>query len=202
MKRIGIIGAMEEEVASFKEKMEIQEVRTIAGMEFCRGICENQPVIIVRSGIGKVNASVCTQILCDVLQAEVIINTGVAGSLKNAINIGDIVLSVDALQHDMDATGFGYEPGVIPRMETSVFKADDALVDLAERVCREVNPDIQVFRGRVVSGDLFRDGVDYPPETGAYLDLLARLHRDLAARADRVTELVCGLPVHWKGGEV
>ena len=54
----------------------------------------------------------------------------------------------------------------------------------------------------VVSGDLFRDGVDYPPETGAYLDLLARLHRDLAARADRVTELVCGLPVHWKGGEV
>ena len=78
-----------------------------------------------------------------------------AGSLKNAINIGDIVLSVDALQHDMDATGFGYEPGVIPRMETSVFKADDALVDLAERVCREVNPDIQVFRGRVVSGDQF-----------------------------------------------
>lgn len=155
MKRIGIIGAMEEEVASFKETMEIQEVRTIAGMEFCRGICENQPVIIVRSGIGKVNAAVCTQILCDVFQAEVIINTGVAGSLKNAINIGDIVLSVDALQHDMDATGFGYEPGVIPRMETSVFKADDALVDLAERVCREVNPDIQVFRGRVVSGDQF-----------------------------------------------
>ena len=78
-----------------------------------------------------------------------------AGSLKNVINIGDIVLSVDALQHDMDATGFGYEPGVIPRMETSVFKADEVLVNLAEKVCREVNPDIQVFRGRVVSGDQF-----------------------------------------------
>ena len=59
----------------------------------------------------------------------------------------------------------------------------------------------EMFDGKS-SGDLFRDGVDYPPETGAYLDLLARLHRDLAARADRVTELVCGLPVHWKGGEV
>ena len=155
MKKIGIIGAMEEEVAVLKEMMEIQEVRTIAGMEFCRGICENQSVIVVRSGIGKVNAAICTQILCDIFQSEMIINTGVAGSLKNAINIGDIVLSVDTLQHDMDATGFGYEPGVIPRMETSIFKADEALVDLAEKICREVNPDIQVFRGRVVSGDQF-----------------------------------------------
>lgn len=155
MKKIGIIGAMEEEVAALKEMMEIQEVRTIAGMEFCRGICGDQSVIVVRSGIGKVNAAICTQILCDVFQAEAIINTGVAGSLKNVINIGDIVLSVDALQHDMDATGFGYEPGVIPRMETSVFKADEVLVNLAEKVCREVNPDIQVFRGRVVSGDQF-----------------------------------------------
>lgn len=155
MKKIGIIGAMEEEVAALKEMMEIQEVRTIGGMEFCSGICGNQSVIVVRSGIGKVNAAICTQILCDVFRAEAIINTGVAGSLKNAINIGDIVLSVDALQHDMDATGFGYEPGVIPRMETSVFKADEALVNLAEKVCREVNPDIQVFRGRVVSGDQF-----------------------------------------------
>ena len=136
MRRIGIIGAMEEEVASLKGQMEIQEVRTIAGMEFFRGICEKQSVIVVRSGIGKVNAAICTQILCDIFQVEVIINTGVAGSLKNAINIGDIVLSVDALQHDMDATGFGYEPGIIPRMETSVFKADDALVELAEKVCR------------------------------------------------------------------
>ena len=155
MKKIGIIGAMEEEVAALKEMMEIQEVRTSAGMEFCRGICGDQSVIVVRSGIGKVNAAICTQILCDVFQAEAIINTGVAGSLKNVINIGDIVLSVDALQHDMDATGFGYEPGVIPRMETSVFKADEVLVNLAEKVCREVNPDIQVFRGRVVSGDQF-----------------------------------------------
>ena len=155
MRKTGIIGAMEEEVAALKELMEVQEVRSIAGMEFCRGIFGNQSVIVVRSGIGKVNAAICTQILCDVFQVAAIINTGVAGSLKNAINIGDIVLSVDALQHDVDVSGCGHEPGEIPRMETSVFKADEALVDLAEKVCREVNPDIQVFKGRVVSGDQF-----------------------------------------------
>ena len=155
MRRIGIIGAMEEEVAALKEQMDIEELRTIAGMEFCKGVCEGQPVVVVRSGIGKVNAAVCTQILCDVFQAEAIINTGVAGSLKNEINIGDIVLSTDALQHDMDATGFGYEAGVIPRMETSVFEADEELIALAEKVCCEVNPDIQVFKGRVISGDQF-----------------------------------------------
>lgn len=155
MKKIGIIGAMEEEVAKLKENMQIQETSVIAGMEFCQGICEGQNVVIVRSGIGKVNAAVCTQILCDVFKVNVIINTGVAGSLKNEINIGDIVLSEDALQHDMDATGFGYDPGVIPRMEESVFKGDEMLLKLAQKVCQEVNPDIQVFRGRVVSGDQF-----------------------------------------------
>lgn len=155
MKKIGIIGAMEEEVAKLKENMQIQETSVIAGMEFCQGICEAQNVVIVRSGIGKVNAAVCTQILCDVFKVNAIINTGVAGSLKNEINIGDIVLSEDALQHDMDATGFGYDPGVIPRMEESVFKGDETLLKLAQKVCQEVNPDIQVFRGRVVSGDQF-----------------------------------------------
>lgn len=155
MKKIGIIGAMEEEVASLKEKMNIESVKEIGGMEFCEGRCEDHPVVVVRSGIGKVNAAVCTQILSDIFHVNGIINTGVAGSLKNAINIGDIVLSEDTLQHDMDATGFGYAPGIIPRMETSVFKADEGLIGLAERVCREVNPEIQVFRGRVVSGDQF-----------------------------------------------
>lgn len=146
MRTTGIIGAMEEEVAALKELMEVQEVRSIAGMEFCRGIFEDQRIIVVRSGIGKVNAAVCTQILCDVFRAEAIINTGVAGSLRNAINIGDIVLSSDALQHDVDVSGCGHEPGEIPRMETSVFKADEALLDLAEKVCREVNPDIPGFQ--------------------------------------------------------
>jgi len=155
VKMIGIIGAMEEEVSSLKQKMKVETVMQSASMEFVQGILEGKEVVIVRSGIGKVNAAVCTQILVDEFQVEAIINTGIAGSLKNEINIGDIVLSSDTLQHDMDATGFGYEYGVIPRMETSIFEADKALIHLAEECCRRVNPEIQVHIGRIVSGDQF-----------------------------------------------
>ncbi len=78
-----------------------------------------------------------------------------AGALYQKLNIGDIVVSTDALQHDMDATGFGYPMGVIPRMETSIFEADRGLLEAARKTCEEVNPDIQVFAGRIVSGDQF-----------------------------------------------
>ena len=151
----GIIGAMDEEVSCLKEAMKVERIHQIAGMDFYEGDLDGKKAVVVRCGIGKVNAAVCAQVLADRFQVDRIINTGVAGSLKNVINIGDIVLSVDALQHDMDATGFGYAPGIIPRMETSVFKADEGLVDLAEKVCREENPEIQVFKGRIVSGDQF-----------------------------------------------
>lgn len=160
MNHIGIIGAMDEEVKIIKERMNSQEIINKASMEFCRGILYGKEVVVVRSGIGKVNAAVCAQILVDEFKVEGIINTGVAGSLRNEINIGDIVLSKDALQHDMDATGFGYPLGVIPRMEESTFIADTTLLDIATEVCKEVNPDIGVFQGRVVSGDQFISGRD------------------------------------------
>lgn len=155
MKTIGIIGAMDEEVSRLKEKMQVKKVEKKAGMEFFDGELAGKEVVIVRSGIGKVNAGICTQILVDDFQVEAVINTGVAGSLKNEINIGDIVLSSDSLQHDMDATGFGYKPGIIPRMEQSVFVADPQLIELAKKVNEQVNPEIQTFVGRVVSGDQF-----------------------------------------------
>ncbi|MFU0827940.1 MAG: adenosylhomocysteine nucleosidase [Lachnoclostridium sp.] len=155
MNKIGIIGAMDEEVNQLKEKMTDVSVKVKAGMEFFSGKLYSKDVVIVRSGIGKVNAAVCTQILIDDFQIDIVINTGIAGSLKAEINIGDMVISTDALQHDMDATGFGYGYGVIPRMETSVFKADTELTNKAKAVCSRVNPDISVFLGRIVSGDQF-----------------------------------------------
>ena len=155
MKTIGIIGAMDEEVSRLKEKMQVKRIENKAGMEFFEGDLSGKDVVIVRSGIGKVNAGICTQILVDDFQVEAVINTGVAGSLRNEINIGDIVLSSDALQHDMDATGFGYEPGIIPRMDNSIFAADKELLMVAEKVNREVNSEIETFVGRVVSGDQF-----------------------------------------------
>lgn len=152
---LGIIGAMEIEVNRIKEQMEDVSVTDKAGMSFFEGKWNGNDVVVVRSGIGKVNAAVCAQILSDTFHADAIINTGIAGSLKNEINIGDIVLSTDAIQHDMDAQGFGYAPGVIPQMEVSDFQADEKLIELAKKCCAEVCPDIQVFTGRVVSGDQF-----------------------------------------------
>lgn len=155
MNPIGIIGAMDEEVARLKEKMTNVRVTTKAMMDFYQGLLGNKPVVVVRSGIGKINAAVCTQILVDDFQIRAVINTGIAGSLRNWIDIGDIVVSTDALHHDMDATNFGYPLGQVPRMDVHSFKADETMANLAKEVCEEVNPDIHVYLGRVVSGDQF-----------------------------------------------
>ena len=152
---LGIIGAMDQEVSILKEKMEVKKIDKRASMEFYVGILNGKEVVIVKCGVGKVNAAVCTQILADCYQVEAVINTGVAGSLRAEINIGDIVVSTDALQHDMDATGFGYEPAEIPLMGKKTFEADASLRSLIAETCREVNPEIGVFEGRVVSGDQF-----------------------------------------------
>ncbi len=152
---LGIIGAMETEVAEVKKNMQDVNVETIAAMDFYRGILKGKEAVVVRSGIGKVNAAICTQILADHYQVTAVINTGIAGSLRNEINIGDVVLSTDTVQHDMDATGFGYPAGQIPQMKEFSFPADDILRKLAEECCREVNSEVGVFTGRVVSGDQF-----------------------------------------------
>ena len=152
---IGIIGAMDEEVAILKESMEVQDTMERAGMTFVKGIMSGKEVVVVRSGIGKVNMGICAQILIDCFGVDTLINTGVAGSLDADINIGDIVISTDAVQHDMDVSMLGEPVGQIPRMDTFSFPADEKLVKLAVEVNKEVNPDIQTFTGRVLSGDQF-----------------------------------------------
>lgn len=152
---IGIIGAMEEEVAQLKKNMFVQETVELAGMTFFAGELEGRRVVIVRSGIGKVNAAICAQILVDKFQVRALINTGVAGSLDARIDIGDMVISTDALYHDMDTTVFGDELGQVPRMDTFSFPADRGLIEKAKAANEEVNPEIQTFVGRIVSGDQF-----------------------------------------------
>ncbi len=152
---IGIIGAMDEEVSHIVDVMQVTEVYEKASMKFNKGTLNGKDVVIVRSGIGKVNASVCTQILIDHFKVDYVINTGIAGSLRNEIDIADIVLSSDVLHHDMDATCFGYPLGQVPRMDVLSFKADKKLIEIAQKVCKKVVPDIKVFVGRVVSGDQF-----------------------------------------------
>lgn len=155
MGRTGIIGAMEEEIALLKEKMEIEVIVKKASMEFYQGTLNGREIVVVRSGIGKVNAGLCAQILVDVFNVSRLINTGIAGSLKAEINIGDIVISSDALHHDMDARNFGYARGEIPRMNTISFPADPELISIAKTACEKVNPEIGVFVGRIVTGDQF-----------------------------------------------
>ena len=152
---IGIIGAMEDEVAQLKKNMEIEETTEVASLSFCRGKLSGREVVVVRSGIGKVNAAICTQILVDQFHVDVIINTGIAGSLDAEIDIGDIVISTDAVEHDMDASIFGDPIGQIPQMDTFSFPAHESLVKLAKEVNEKANPDVHTWIGRVVSGDQF-----------------------------------------------
>lgn len=155
MKKVGIIGAMELEVEQLKSQMELERVVTKASMDFCVGRLNGVDVVIVRCGIGKVNAALCAQILADVFEVSHIINTGVAGSLNADLNIGDILVSKDALHHDIDVTIFGYQLGEVPQVGFREFKADQTMIDAAVTACREVNPDLQARVGRVVSGDQF-----------------------------------------------
>ena len=152
---IGIIGAMEEEVSALKAEMEIKETVEYASMQFCKGVLCGKDVVIVRSGIGKVNAGICAQILADKFEVDILINTGIAGSLDAAIDIGDMVISTDLVEHDMDATIFGDPLGQVPRMDTFAFPADAELVKKAVAANEEANPDIKTFTGRIVSGDQF-----------------------------------------------
>ena len=152
---IGIIGAMEEEVSLLKDAMQIEETIEYASMSFCKGTLCEKSVVIVRSGIGKVNAAICAQILVDKFHVDMLINTGIAGSLDAAIDIGDMVISTDLVQHDMDTSIFGDPIGQVPRMDTFSFPADPVLVEKAVQANQEANPDIQTFTGRIVSGDQF-----------------------------------------------
>lgn len=152
---LGIIGAMQQEVAQLKEMMSEVTITQVAGMEFYQGILKEKSIVVVQSGIGKVNAAICVQILVDKFAVTGIINTGIAGSLNANIDIGDIVLSTDAVEHDMDTTIFGYEYGRTPGMDVTAYPADITLLETAKACCHVLGDEIGVHVGRVATGDQF-----------------------------------------------
>lgn len=152
MKTIGIIGAMDEEVAFIKEISEIISAKNILGLDFFVGKYGSNSVVIVKCGIGKVNAAACTQVLIDHFAVDCVINVGVAGGIFADLKIGDVVISTDAVQHDMDVSALGDPIGTIPRMDESYFKADEELIELAEKA-GETLEGHNVYKGRVASGD-------------------------------------------------
>jgi len=152
--KLGIIGAMDVEVASLKEKMGNPSVVVKAGMEFCEGVLEGLPAVVVQCGIGKVNAAMCAQILCSNFEVTHLVNTGIAGSLLAALDIGDLVISKDAIHHDFDLRFWGRPIGQVPGVDVTAFPADEAMIQLAFAAAEEVNPGHTKI-GRVASGDQF-----------------------------------------------
>ena len=153
--RIGIIGAMKSEVSLLKEEMKIERQEHIAGMDFFSGQLGSHEVVVVQSGIGKVNAAICAQILIDDFQVTYIINTGVAGSLNKDLNIGDIVVSVDAVQHDFTVEAIGFKKGEIPFTGLVAFAADETLRKRAMEAVTITLSGVKAVEGRVCSGDQF-----------------------------------------------
>lgn len=154
MKKLGIIGAMETEVETLLGVMEEKTVRNRAGSVFYEGMLEGLPVVVVQCGVGKVNAALCAQILCDCYGVTHLVNTGIAGSLCADLDIGDLLVSQDAMYHDFDCVNFGYPYGKVPGMDTVAFPADETLMKLAYEAAESVNPGHTKI-GRVASGDQF-----------------------------------------------
>lgn len=156
MAKIGIIGAMDEEVAYLKS---IATEKTEKDGFVC-GKIDGKEVVVVMSGIGKVNAALCAQKLILQFGVTHVINTGIAGAMAKGLKVLDMVASTDAVYHDFDTTGFGYKPTVIPRMETSEFKADEKMIEAANKAFEELKSS-EVFKGhnlingRIASGDQF-----------------------------------------------
>ena len=152
--KLGIIGAMDVEVATLKEKMENISVSTHAGSDYYEGYLEGCPAVVVQCGVGKINAAICAQILINLYNVTHIVNTGIAGSLCVDLDIGDLVISRDAIHHDFDLRFWNRPIGQVPGMDVIAFPADEALVDAAFAAAEAENPG-HTKLGRVASGDQF-----------------------------------------------
>lgn len=154
--KLGIIGAMDVEVETLKEKLAKKTERTIAGSVYCEGILEGLPVVVVKCGIGKVNAALCVQALCDCFGVTHVVNTGVAGSLDAKLDIGDFVISQDAVYHDFDVhiLSDNYPVGQVPGLDVWAFPADKMMMDLAFSAANTLCPG-HAHIGTVASGDQF-----------------------------------------------
>jgi adenosylhomocysteine nucleosidase len=156
--RIGLLGAMAEEVDEILSCMEKKETLEVGGVHFYQGILEEQDVVLAHSGIGKVNAAMTVQKMVDYFHIDLLIFTGIAGAVDPALKVGDIVISDDSVQHDFDVSIFGYDKGRIPRLKKKLFYADRGLMERflrASQTIRKESPEVNVFLGRVLSGDQF-----------------------------------------------
>ncbi|AJH24780.1 MULTISPECIES: 5'-methylthioadenosine/S-adenosylhomocysteine nucleosidase [Bacillus] len=151
--KLAVIGAMEEEVTILRSKLKDAKQEMIAHCEFTTGSYEGVEVILLKSGIGKVNAAISTTLLLDRFKPDYVINTGSAGGFHHTLNVGDVVISTDVRHHDVDVTAFDYEYGQVPGLPAA-YKADEKLISITEEAVSELNG-IQVAKGTIATGDSF-----------------------------------------------
>lgn len=170
--KIGIIGAMEQEVAILREQLTECTTSSIGGCEFYQGKLAGHDVILTRSGIGKVAASIATVLLLDRFAPDCVINTGSAGGFDQALRVGDVVISNEVRHHDVNVTAFGYEPGQLPQ-QPAAFLSDEKLIDVAKKVMHDF-PNLQSRIGLICTGDQFMCEPDHIEKVrGTFPSMLA-----------------------------
>lgn len=153
--KVAVIGAMNEEIERMQKEMSVEETITFAKVPFYVGKMCGIDIVLCKSGVGKVNAALTTQILIDRFEVSHILFTGVAGALDESLEVGDLVVSTSAMQHDLDASPLGFKRGEIPMYDgDSDFKASTRLVEIAKEAAASLT-DRQVVCGRILSGDQF-----------------------------------------------
>lgn len=158
-KIIGIIGAMDSEIKLLTDKLEERVYQSYGDLTFVSGNFENKTAVIVKSGIGKVNAARCTQLLIDRYNPTAIINTGIAGGIYQGLSIGDFIIGTESVQHDFDVTAFGHYKGYMctgdDDSQPTIYKSDEILVDTLSKAARSVIKSGSVLYGRIATGDTF-----------------------------------------------
>lgn len=181
MQRIGIIGAMPQEVAYLASLLEGCETRQHAGSTFHSGRLHGAEVVVLQSGIGKVNAAVGATLLLERYAPDLIINTGSAGGFGEGLEVGDVVISSEVRHHDVDAVAFGYEYGQVPQMPAA-FLPDPRLVAVA-RECVTALGEVKVVEGLIATGDVFMACPERVAQTHARFPAMLAAEMEAAAIA-------------------
>ena len=166
---IGIIGAVIEEAEAIKKEIKDIKSNVINGISFFTGKFNDKDVVFVQSGIGKVNAAITATLLIEKFEVNEVIFSGVAGSLDEKLKVGDVVIGRDIVQHDVDATAFGYKMGQIPQMKEWAFESDKELIEKTGNI---FDFDHHIFYGRILTGDQFVSKKDLKIQLGKDFEAL------------------------------
>jgi len=187
MKLIGIIGAMEQEVALLKQQLKNVQTTKIAQFEFHHGQLNDSQVVLVQSGIGKVTAAIATTLLIQLFKPSCVINTGSAGGFDPELSVGDIVISTEVRHHDVDVTAFGYEPGQVPRLPAA-FDAHPVLISAADRSIAALGF-CKTKQGLITTGDVFMCDPERVAKTRATFPTMLAVEMEGAAIAQTCYQL-------------